>query len=214
MNVERFPKAVVVGVVVLAVFVSAAWLLLRQHQASPAKAIVSQPATPTAPGAGAKAVVSQPATPAPTAPDANSEDGCDEAVVLTVRSHSGVSALTTVQNMEGQDIPTRSASEDEGKFTTACYRLENDDPSGDASPQFLKVCKPGTFVLHITGSGKGVFDMQAKPFPEVAHPGGPLLLCNYALDNNRVYDWVLKYQKGSSPAVFLLGSKGAPNIKP
>jgi hypothetical protein len=59
-----------------------------------------------------------------------------------------------------------------------------------------------------------VFDLQGKPFPEVAHPGGPLLLCNYMLDNDRVYDWVLKYQKGSRPAVFLLGSKGDPNLKP
>ena len=73
---------------------------------------------------------------------------------------------------------------------------QNDDPSGDASPQFLKICKPGTFVLHITGSGKGVFDLQAKPLPEVAHPAGPLLLCNYMLDNDKAYDWILKYQKG------------------
>ena len=187
----------VAGVVVLGVLVSAAWLFLRQHQASPAKAIVSQPATRAA-----------------TSPDASAEDTCREAVVLTVESHSGVSALMTVQNTEGQDIPTKSASADEGRFTTACYRLENDDPSGDASAQFLKVCKPGTFILHITGSGKGVFDLQAKPFPEEAHPGGPLLLCNYMLDNDRVYDWVLKYQKGSSSAVFFLGSKGDPNIKP
>jgi hypothetical protein len=197
MNVERLRKSMVAGVVVLGVLVSAAWLFLRQHQVSPAKATVSQPATP-----------------APASPDPTTEDPCREAVVLTVRSHSGVSALITVQNVEGQDIPTRSASGDEGRFTTACYRLENDDPSGDASPQFLKVCKPGRFVLHITGSGKGVFDLQAKPFPEVAHPGGPLLLCNYVMDNDRVYDWVLKYEKGSRPYVFLLGSKGDPNIKP
>jgi len=197
MNVERLLRAMVAGVVVLGVLVCATWLFLRQHQASPAKAIVSPPATP-----------------APTSPDASAEDACREAVVLTWQSHSRISALMTVQNTEGDDIPTESSSEDEGRFTTACYRLENDDPSGDASPQFLKVCKPGTFVLHITGSGKGVFDLQAKPFPEVAHPGGPLLLCNYMLDNDRVYDWVLKYQKGSRPAVFLLGSKGDPNIKP
>jgi hypothetical protein len=195
--VERLLRAMVAGVVVLGVLVSATWLFLRQHPASPAKAIVSQPATP-----------------APTSPGTGSEDSCREAVVLTWQSHSGVSALMTVQNVEGEDIPTESSSEDEGRFTTACYRLENDDPSGDASPQFLKVCKPGTFVLHITGSGKGVFDLQAKPFPEVAHPGGPLLLCNYWLDNDRVYDWVLKYQKGSRPAVFLLGSKGDPNVRP
>jgi len=139
---------------------------------------------------------------------------CREAVVLTLQSHSGVSALITVQNLEGQDIPTTSASENEGGFVTGCYRLENDDSSGDASPQSLKICKPGTFVLHITGSGKGVFDLQAKPLPEVAHPTGPLLLCNYMLDNDRAYDWVLKYQGGSRPAVFLLGSKGDPNTNP
>jgi len=178
------------------------WLFLRQNQESPAKAIVSQPATPAPTSANA------------TAPDTSADDPCRAAVVLTLQSHSGVSALMTVQNSEGQDIPTTSASEDEVKFTTACHRLPDDDPSGDASPQFLKVCKPGTFVLHITGSGKGVFDLQGKPFPEVAHPGGALLLCNYTLDNDRVYDWVLKYQGGKKPAVFLLGSKGDPNIKP
>jgi len=60
----------------------------------------------------------------------------------------------------------------------------------------------------------GVFDLPAKPFPNVAHPVSPLLLCSYALDNDRVYDWVLKYQKGARSAVLLLGSKGDPNIKP
>ena len=193
---ERFLRAMVAGVVVLGVLVCATWLFLRQHQPSPAKAIVSPPATP-----------------APTSPDASGEDPCREAVVLTWQSHSGVSALIRVQNTEGEDIPTESSSQDEGRFTTACSRLENDDASGDAPPQFLKLCKPGSFVVHVTGTGKGVFDLQAKPFPEVAHPGGPLLLCNYMLDNDRVYDWVLKYQKGSRPAVFLLGSKGDPNIK-
>ncbi len=205
---ERLLKAMVVGVVVLVVLVTATWLFLRQQQASPANAIVSQRAAP--------ATVA--ATPAPASPDAsastNAEDPCRESIVLTLRSHSGVSARMTVQNTEGEDVPTESASDVEGSFTTACYRLDNDDPSGDASPDFLKVCKPGTFVLHITGNGKGVFDLQAKPFPEVAHPGGPLLLCNYALDSGRVYDWVLKYQKGARPAVFLLGSKGDPNSKP
>src|SRR6266481_5944021 len=127
MNVERLLKGMIAGVVVLVVLVSATWLFLRQHKESPAQAIVSQPATP-----------------APTSPDASaSADPCREAVVLTLRSHSGVSARMTVQNTEGEDIPTESASEDEGSFTTACSRLENDDPSGDASPDFLKVCKPG-----------------------------------------------------------------------
>jgi hypothetical protein len=120
----------------------------------------------------------------------------------------------TIQDPDGQEIPTTPASEHEGGFTTACYRLENDDSSGDASPQFLNICQAGTFVLHITGSGKGLFDLQAKPFPEVVHPVAPLLLCNYTLDNDRDYDWVLRSQKGSRPAVFLLGSKGDTNTKP
>ena len=197
MNVERLLKAMIAGVVALGVLIGAAWLFLPRRQVSPAKPIVIQPATP-----------------APASPEASAEDTCRDAVVLTVLSHPGVSALVTVQNIEGQDIPTKSASADEGRLTTPCYRLENDVPSGDASAQFLKVCKPGMFVLHITGSGKGLFDLQAKPFPEVPHPGGPLLLCNYVLDNDRVYDWVLKYQKDSKPVVFLLGSKGDPNIKP
>lgn len=193
---ERLLKVMVAGIVVVAVLVGAAWLSLRQHPAAPAHATVSQPATP------------------PASPDPGSEDPCHEAVVLTLRSHSGVYAWMKAQDFEGQDIPTTSASEDEGTFTTACNRLEGDDPSRDASPEFVKVCKPGTFVLHIAGNGKGVFDLQAKPFPAVAHPVGPLLLCNYTMDNDRVYDWVLKYQKGSKPAVFLLGSKGDPNLKP
>src|SRR5215831_10490075 len=200
MNVERLLKAMIASVVALGVLIGAAWLFLPRRQVSPAKPIVIQPATP--------------ATPAPAQREASSEDTCREAVVLTVQSHSGVSALVTVQNIEGQDIPTKSASADEGRLTTPCYRLENDVPSGDASAQFLKVCKPGTFVLHITGSGKGLFDLQAKPFPEGPHPGGPLLLCNYVLDNDRVYDWVLKYQEDSKPVVCLRGSKGDPNIKP
>jgi len=186
----------IAGVLVLGVLVGVTWLLLRQNQAPPVKTTVKRPATPVA------------------ALDASAGDSCGEAVVLTLQSHSGVSALMTVQNLEGQDIPTTSASENEGGFMTACYRLENDDPSRDASPQFLKICKPGTFVLHITGSGKGVFDLQAKPLPEVTRPGGPLLLCNYMLDDDRAYDWVLKYKEGSRPAVFLLGSKGDPNARP
>ena len=119
----------------------------------------------------------------------------------------------TAQTLDGQDIPTQDASEKEGRLTAACYQPEGvGDPDG--SPQTIKICKPTSFVLHISGNGKGVFDLQAKPFPDVAHPVSPLLLCSYALDGDRVYDWVLKYQKGSRPAVFLLGSKGDPNIKP
>lgn len=193
---ERLLKAMIAGVFALGVLVGVTWVFLRRNQTPPVKTTVKQPATPAA------------------APDASAGDSCREAVVLTWQSHSGVSALMTVQDLEGQDIPTAPASENEGGFMTACYRLENDDPSGDAPPEFLKICKPGTFVLHITGSGKGVFDLQAKPLPELAHPGGPLLLCNYMLDNDRAYDWVLKYQGGSSPAVFLLGSKGDPNTQP
>ena len=199
---ERLLKALIAGVVALGMLIAATWLFLRENQASPATATISQPTTPAPTSVGA------------SAHDTSVDDPCHEAVVLTLQSHSGVSALMTVQNTEGQHLPTAPASEDEGKFAAACYRLPDDESSGDASPQFLKVCKPGTFVLHITGNGKGVFDLQGKPFPEVDHPGGPLLLCNYTLDNDRVYDWVLKYQGGKKPAVFLLGSKGDPNLKP
>jgi hypothetical protein len=138
---------------------------------------------------------------------------CRQAVVLTVQSHSGVSATVRVKDTEGHDMPTRPASADEGRFTVACYRLENHDRAADTSPQFLKICEPGKFVLHIAGRGKGTFDLQAKPFPEVVHQGDPLLLCNYALDNDRSYDWILRYQNGSRPVVFLLGSKGDPESK-
>ncbi|HKR85672.1 MAG TPA: hypothetical protein VJS37_16050 [Terriglobales bacterium] len=194
---ERLLKGMVAGLVSLGVLVGVTWLFVRQNQV---------------PSVKETAIAS--AIPAVAAPGEGELEGCREAVVLTLRSHSGVSALMTIQDADGQDIPTAPASEQEGGFTTACDRLENDDASGDASPQFLKICRAGTFVLHITGSGKGLFDLQAKPLPEVVHPVAPLLLCNYTLDNERGYEWVLKYQKGPRPAVFLLGSKGDPNTKP
>jgi hypothetical protein len=197
MNVERLLKVMVAGVIVVAMLVGAVWLFSRRHQEHPYETTAAEPARPI-----------------PASPSASVADLCREAVVLTLHSHAGVSALMTVQNVEGEEVPTESASEHEGRLTTACARLENDDPAGDASPRFSKICKPGTFVLHIVGNGKGVFDLQAKAFPEVSRPVGPLLLCNYTLDNDRAYDWVLKYQKGSRPAVVLLGSKGDPNLTP
>lgn len=121
----------------------------------------------------------------------------------------------SLQNMDGQDLESEKASDADGQFTTECAKVDNDDTGSDGSPgQVLRLCKPGTFVVHITGSGKGLFDFQAKALPDVAHPISPLLLCNYAIDNDRVYDWVLKYQGGSKPAVFLLGSKGDASITP
>lgn len=120
----------------------------------------------------------------------------------------------SLQNMDGQDLESEKASDADGQFTTECAKVDNDDTSSDGSPgQVLRLCKPGTFVVHITGSGKGLFDFQAKALPDVAHPISPMLLCNYAIDNDRTYDWVLKYQGGSKPAVFLLGSKGDPNLQ-
>ena len=192
---ERLFKVLIVIVAVAALLIGLAWLFLK-HQAPTANTATVQPSAPAAASA-----------------DSSADDPCHEAVVLTLQSHSGVSALMTVQDLEGQDIPGQDASEDEGRFTTACFQPEGvGDPDG--SPQTIKICKPSSVVLHISGNGKGVFDLQAKPFPDVAHPVSPLLLCSYTLDNDRVYDWVLKYQKGARPAVLLLGSKGDPNIKP
>src|SRR5579859_726359 len=145
MNVGCISRTMVAGVVVPGLLA----LFSEQNQPSAPEATVSRPATPAS-------------------SDARAEDTCREAVVLTLQSHSGASALMRVQNTEGQDIPTWSASTDEGRFTTRCYRPKADDPSGDVLPQFLKLCAPGTFVLRITGSGNGSFDLQAKPFPEVA----------------------------------------------
>ena len=194
-TVDRLFKAMVVIIAVAALLIGAAWLF-RKHQAPTANTATVQPSAPAAASA-----------------DSSADDPCHEAVVLTLQSHSGVSALMTVQDLEGQDIPTQDASEDEGRLTTACFQPDGvGDPAG--SPQTIKICKPSSFVLHISGNGKGVFDLQAKPFPDVAHPVSPLLLCSYTLDNDRVYDWVLKYQKGARPAVLLLGSKGDPNINP
>jgi hypothetical protein len=185
----------VVIIAVAALLMGAAWLFLK-HQMSLAKTVATQAPAP-----------------ATTSADVSPQDPCHEAVVLTLQSHSGVSASMAVQDLEGQDIPGQDASEDEGRFTTACIQSEGvGDPDG--TPQVIKVCKPTSFVLHISGNGKGVFDLQAKPFPEVAHPVSPLLLCNYGLDSERVYDWILEYQKGPRPAVLLRGSKGDPNPKP
>ena len=194
-TVDRLFKAMVVIIAVAALLIGAAWLFLK-HQTP-----IANNTAPT------------PSAPAQVSGDTIADDPCREAVVLTLQSHSGVSALMAVQDLEGQDIPTQDASEDEGRLTTACFQPDGvGDPAG--SPQTIKICKPSSFVLHISGNGKGVFDLQAKPFPEVVHPVSPLLLCNYSLDSDRVYDWVLKYEKGSRPAVLLLGSKGDPNIKP
>lgn len=97
---ERLLKAMVACVFSLGVLVGVTWLFLRPNQAP-------------------KATVSRPATPAAAGVDASADHSCHEAVVLTLQSYSGVSALMTVQNPEGQDIPTTSASENEGRFTTA-----------------------------------------------------------------------------------------------
>lgn len=196
---QRYLKALIPALVVLGVYLTAGWMLSKRHRVSSADVLVTQPATP--------------GPTSPASPDTSAEDSCNQSVVLTVQPHAGVSTLWSVQNLEGQDIPTRSVAADEGAFTTTCDRQEN-DAIGAASPQVVKVCKPRSFVLHITGRGKGLFDLQARAFPDVAHPVSPLLLCNYTLDNDRVYDWVLKYQSGSRPAVFLLGSKGDPSVKP
>jgi len=191
---DRLFKALIVIVAVAVLLIGAAWLFLK-HQSPCTTTTASQPAIPTPP---------------PT--DTSADDPCREAIVLTLQSHSGVSALMTPQTLDGQDIPTQDASQEEGRFTTACFQPEGaGDPDG--SPQVIKICKPSNFVLHISGNGKGVFDLQAKPFPDVAHPVGPLLLCNYSLDSDRVYDWILEYQKGSRPAVLLRGSKGDANLK-
>jgi len=194
-QMERLFQAMVVMLAVAALLMGAAWLFLK-HETPASKTAKTQSISPAS---------------LPTA--SNPEDPCSKAIVLTLQSHSGVSALMTAQTLDGQDIPSEDASTVEGRFTTACYQPEGvGDPDG--SPQTLKICKPTSFVLHLSGNGKGVFDLQAKPLPEVARPVGPLLLCSYALDSDRVYDRVLKYQEGSRPAVFLLGNKGDPNTQP
>jgi hypothetical protein len=194
---ERLFNALIVMLAVAGLLIAATWFFLK-HPSRP-----ENPSTVhlTSPEPAAAPAVSSP------------EDPCHEAIVLTLQSHSGVFASMAAQTLDGQDIPAQDASADEAVFTTACYQPEGvGDPEG--SPQTIKICKPTSFVLHISGNGKGAFDLQAKPFPDVAHPVSPLLLCSYTLDNDRAYDWVLKYQKGSRPAVFLLGSKGDPNLKP
>jgi len=188
-------KALIAMVAVAGLLIGAAWFFLRRQARTENHSTVHLTSS----------------QPAPT--DSSPEDPCREAVVLTLQSHSGVSASMAAQTLDGEDIPTGDASAQEAGFTTACYQPEGvGDPEG--SPQTIKICRPTSFVLHISGNGKGVFDLQAKPFPDVAHPVSPLLLCSYLLDSDRVYDWVLKYQKGSRPAVFLLGSKGDPNVHP
>lgn len=193
---ERLFKVMVAGLVGLGLLVAAMWLFSRHTQESAASKMPTQPAAP-----------------APASAYTKPEDACRAAVVLTLQPHSGVSASMSVQDLDGRDIPTQGASEDEARVTTPCYQAEGTEPP-DGSPQTIKICKPTSFVLHISGSGKGVFDLQAKPFPDVDHPISPLLLCNYALDSDKVYDWVLKYKGRVRPAVFLLGSKGDPSLRP
>jgi|KBSMisStaDraftv2_1062788.scaffolds.fasta_scaffold02639_3 hypothetical protein len=190
---ERLFKVMIGMLAVAALLIGAAWFFLK-HQISTGGPATTRLAS---------------AVPAESSP----ADPCHEAIVLTLQSHSGVSASMSAQTLDGQDVPTQDASGDEAGFTTACYQPDGaGDPEG--SPQTIKICKPASFVLHISGNGKGVFDLQAKPLPDVPHPVSPLLLCAYALDSDRVYDWVVKYQKGAKPAVFLVGSKGDPNITP
>jgi len=192
---ERLFKALIVVVVVAGLLLGAAWLRLKRQTLSD-KTVTTQPSA-------------QGSRSADNAPD----DPCREAVVLTLQSHSGVSGLMTAQTLDGEEMPTQDASAGESQFVTACYQPEGvSDPDGP--PQTIKICKPTSFVLHISGNGKGVFDLQAKPLSDVGHPVRPLLLCDYVLDSDRSYDWVLSYQRGSRPAVFLLGSKGDPNVKP
>jgi hypothetical protein len=74
--------------------------------------------------------------------------------------------------------------------------------------------KPGSLRLATNPTAPETPRAHLKPLPDVPHPVSPLLLCAYALDSDRVYDWVVKYQKGAKPAVFLVGSKGDPNITP
>lgn len=187
---DRLLRLFVAGIVVVVVLIIAVKLMMRQDSQHPTATVSAPVATPN------------PATPSP-------EDPCGQSVILSVRSHSGAIAQMSSQNMDGQDIESTKGTDAEGQFTTECAKVDNDDTSSDGSPgQVLRLCKPATFVVHITGSGKGLFDFQAKALPDVAHPVSPLLLCNYTIDNDRVYDWVLKYQGGSKPAVFLLGSKG------
>ena len=193
---DRLLRLFAAGIVVVVVLIIAVKLMMRQDSQHPT-VTVSAPV----------------ATPAPAAPQP--EDPCGQSVILSVRSHAGVIAQMSVQDMDGQDLETNKGTDAEGQFTTECAKVDNEETSSDGSPgQVLRMCKPGTFVVHITGSGKGLFDFQAKALPDVAHPISPLLLCNYALDNDRTYDWVLKYQGGSKPAVFLIGSKGDANSHP
>lgn len=189
-TMDRLLRLFAVGIVVVIVLIIGVKLMMRQDNPRPSMAV-----------------------PPPAASAPQPEDPCAQSVVLSLRSHSGVSAQMSLQNMDGLDLESEKASDADGQFTTACAKVDNDDTSSDGSPgQVLRLCKPGTFVVHITGSGKGLFDFQAKALPDVAHPISPLLLCNYAIDNDRTYDWVLKYQGGSKPAVFLLGSKGGMNL--
>src|SRR5215467_1755296 len=117
---DRFFRLLVTGVIVVIVLVIGFKLMMRQGRKIPFAT------APTAPAPSAAA------TPAPAASVA--EDGCREAVVLTLESHPGVSAQMSVQDLNGQDQATQAASTEEGRFTTACYRPDNTDAGGDSSP--------------------------------------------------------------------------------
>lgn len=85
----------------------------------------------------------------------------------------------SVQDFTGNDLPTQAASESEGAFSTPCAKTETRYSTEDSAPQFLKLSKTGVFAVHTVGSEKGLFDFQAKPFPEISRSNGPVLSCDY-----------------------------------
>jgi hypothetical protein len=156
-------------------------------------------------------VVSAPfSNPTPAAQPA--DDPCSQAIILTLWSHSGISAQMSAQNTDGEDRPTQDVPMDEGRFTTECQRLENDDASGDSSPQIMRLNQaPLSCTLWEVARAYLIFRRKCCRGFRVQ-----LARCSCATThskNDKVYDWVLKYQGGSRPAVFLLGSKGDPDLR-
>lgn len=201
---DKRAQVVTVGVAVVIVLFVVARLRPRRQS------------VPASPQPAFSALAARPAPLPVSASPSTADDACSESVVLNMRGHSenGLSvADMSVQDMNGKTIATETPPEQPAEYTTPCAKLDSQAPTSDASPQILRICKPRVFVLHIVGTQKGRFDLQVSASAGAAKPSGPVLLCNYNADADRIYDWVFRFDNRPQPIVFLLGSPDNPDVQ-
>lgn len=89
-------------------------------------------------------------------------------------------------------------------------------------PQVVELCNPREqpYIVSITGTQRGLFDLEIKSdYP--GEPGtSPVLLCNYFSDAGTRYDWMFRFElvtrptvKRAMPTVFFLGPKDNPAVQ-